>query len=198
MPLPETIRVKLSSEAAGSVSLTPVVAQDLPLADLLAIIMTVAGEDPSRVEQILRHGSIVSGATRYRWNSLAATFDEIAAAVAAMPQSDPSRPFHPPACVRAVIHSGAAHVEVQREAASRRRLLRRSSFWDALLRVAASGSPQYIRYIHRDKEDRYTVHLDEKASQELRAAAALLKFSSLAAQIARYTPDRVDFYVARI
>ena len=35
MALPQTIRVKLSSEAAESISLTPVVVQDLAVAELI-------------------------------------------------------------------------------------------------------------------------------------------------------------------
>ena len=35
MPLPDTIRVKLSSEAAEYVSITPVVVQEMPVRDLV-------------------------------------------------------------------------------------------------------------------------------------------------------------------
>ncbi|MCC7156857.1 MAG: hypothetical protein IT161_19925 [Bryobacterales bacterium] len=197
MPLPEIVRVKLSSEAAGSVSLTPVVAQDLPLADLLAVIMTTASEEPARVGEILKRGSVVSGATRYRWSPLAASPEELSAAVAAQPRSDPTRPFAAAACVRVVIHSGRTQVEIRRDAGLRRRLFRRACFWDAVLAIASATPPRYARYVHRDKEDRYTVRLDERASCDLQAAAALLAFSALAQPITQYRPDSVDFYVPR-
>lgn len=198
MPLPEIVRVKLSSEAAGSVSLTPVVAQDLPLAGLLAVIMTAASEEPARVGEILKRGSVVSGATRYRWSPLAASLEDLAAAMAALPRSDPTRPFAAASCLRVVIHSGRAQVEIHREAGLRRRLFRRACFWDAVLAIASAMPPRYVRYVHRDKEDRYTVQLDERASRELQAAAALLAFSTPAQQIAQHKPESVDFYVPRL
>ena len=43
MALPQTVRVKLSSEEAGAISLTPVVVQELPVRDLVAMGLWVAG-----------------------------------------------------------------------------------------------------------------------------------------------------------
>ena len=197
MPLPDTIRVKLSSESAGSVSLTPVVAQDLVFADLLAIVMTATSEDPARLQEILKRGSIVSGATRYRWDPLLVPLNELTAAVALAPRSDPSRPFDAAACTRIVIYSGRSRVEVSREAAERRKFFRRNTFWDAVLEAVAPATPKYVRYIHRDKEDQYSATLTEAGAQSLRSAASLLKFASLAQQLLRNTPDRVDLYVSR-
>ncbi len=45
MALPPTIRVKLSSEAADSISLTPVVVQELPVRDLIEHMLGVTGKD---------------------------------------------------------------------------------------------------------------------------------------------------------
>ncbi len=45
MALPHTIRVKLSSEAAGALSITAVVVQDLPLRDLVEHMLGVVGKD---------------------------------------------------------------------------------------------------------------------------------------------------------
>ena len=44
MALPPTIRVKLSSEAAESISLTPVVVQELPVRDLIEHMLGVTGQ----------------------------------------------------------------------------------------------------------------------------------------------------------
>jgi len=49
MALPPTVRVKLSSEAAGSISLTPVVVQEFAVRDLVENILAVTGKDESRV-----------------------------------------------------------------------------------------------------------------------------------------------------
>ena len=43
MPLPQTVRVKLSSEAAEAISLTPVVVQDLPTIELIEHILGITG-----------------------------------------------------------------------------------------------------------------------------------------------------------
>jgi len=39
MALPHTVRVKLMSEAAGFISLSPVVAQDLPVRELIEYLL---------------------------------------------------------------------------------------------------------------------------------------------------------------
>lgn len=197
MPIPETVRVKLSSEAAGSVSLTPVVSQDLPFADLLAIVMTSGGEEPARVHEILKRGSIVSGATRYRWAPVLLTMDELGAALESAPRSDPSRPFDESLCARAVIHSGLARVEVSRAQAARRRLFQRQSFWDAMLAEVKSNELRYVRYVHKDKEDCYSIVLGAESGRTLQSAARLLKFASLAQSLKRSTPDRIDLFVPR-
>ena len=45
MALPATVRVKLSSEAAESISLTPVVVQELPIRELVEHMLGVTGKD---------------------------------------------------------------------------------------------------------------------------------------------------------
>ena len=49
MALPPTVRVKLSSEAAGSISLTPVVVQEFAIRELVENILAVTGKDEARV-----------------------------------------------------------------------------------------------------------------------------------------------------
>jgi len=48
MSLPATVRVKLSSEAAGSISITRVVVQDLPVRDLVEHMLGITGKDEAR------------------------------------------------------------------------------------------------------------------------------------------------------
>ena len=62
MSLPETVRVKLSSEAADYVSLTPVVVQELPLRELVEHMLGITGKDEARVRDLLLRGTLVSGA----------------------------------------------------------------------------------------------------------------------------------------
>ena len=68
MSLPATVRVKLSSEAAGSISITRVVVQDLPVRDLVEHMLGITGKDEARVRELLLRGALVSGASRFRWS----------------------------------------------------------------------------------------------------------------------------------
>ena len=67
MALPPTVRVKLSSEAAESISLTPVVVQEMPVRELVEHMLGVTGKDEARIREMLLRGTLVSGASRFRW-----------------------------------------------------------------------------------------------------------------------------------
>ena len=67
MALPQTVRVKLSSEVAEAISITPVVLQELPVRELVEHLLGIAGKDEPRIREMLRRGTLVSGATRFRW-----------------------------------------------------------------------------------------------------------------------------------
>ena len=59
MALPQTVRVKLSSEAAEAITISPVVVQDLPIRELLEHMLAVTGKDEARIREFLQ--------TRVRW-----------------------------------------------------------------------------------------------------------------------------------
>ena len=128
MALPETVRVKLSSEAAGSISITPVVVQDMPFRDLMEHVVYVAGKDEARIREILLRGHLVSGASRLRWTGWEAEMESVRGVLATFPDPDPSRAFARERCVRAVLRGGHHAIEVPREAGERKGLFRRSSF----------------------------------------------------------------------
>ena len=56
MPLPEIIPVKYTEEEADYVSMRPLVRQNFRPAELVDMIVRVAGKDLGRVQQILRSG----------------------------------------------------------------------------------------------------------------------------------------------
>ena len=56
MGLPQTIRVKLSSEAAEAISVTPVVVQEFALRDLIELMLGMAGKDEARIRELLLRG----------------------------------------------------------------------------------------------------------------------------------------------
>jgi len=64
MALPPIVRVKLSSEAAESISITPVVVREMPVRELVEYMLGVTGKDEARIRELLLRGSLVSGASR--------------------------------------------------------------------------------------------------------------------------------------
>ncbi|MBI5084015.1 MAG: hypothetical protein HZB13_05385, partial [Acidobacteria bacterium] len=153
MSLPETVRVKLSSEAAEYVALTPVVARDLPFIDLLELVVGAAGMDEVRVREFLKRGALVSGATRYRWAGWECGAAELAEALGRMPRPEPLREFAEAKCVRVVLTGRGSRLELRRETALQRRLFRRRNFWQSLMEAA--GAPAYVTYHYRDRADHY-------------------------------------------
>src|SRR5205814_122839 len=91
MAMPRTVRVKLSSEAAESIALTPVVAQDMAGRGLIEGVRGVAGKDEGRIREVLRRGTMVSGASRFRWAGWAVEVEELRELLATFPDADPSR-----------------------------------------------------------------------------------------------------------
>ncbi len=197
MPLPETIRVKLSSEAAEAIALTPVVVQELPLRDLVEHMLGVTGKDEQRVIELLRRGTLVSGASRFRWPGWEADLETIRALLATFPDPDPNRPFAAASCVRAVLRGGRHSIELTREAGTRKPLFKSSSFWDVLMEVAASTAPHYTGYSYRHRTDTYQVELPLEAAERLRAAHGLAAYSSLRDPLRSLAITTIDLYVSR-
>ncbi len=194
MALPESVRVKLSSEAAESISLTRVILQDLPLPELLEHILAIAGKDVTRIQEILQRGSLVTGASRFRWAGFKARADEIREALAQFPDSDPSLPFAPERCFLALLRGSGRIVEVPREAATRKGLFAHSSFWGALM--SAAGTASYSGYSYKDGADRYIREFSPSEIRDLREAAGSLKYSVLR-DLVRSAPFSIAEYLVR-
>lgn len=197
LALPESIPVKISSEAAGYLTITPVVARRMAAAELIEAILCVTGKDAARIGEVLRQGSLASGASRFRWTPLEAGREEIQDALRGFPDPQPDRPFDPARCVRAALSGGRVPIELTRQAASRRRWLRRRSFWDALMETAGRLAPVYQHYAYADRADVYRTGLSVEAAGVLREQAGLLRYASLAASLREYFYDKVDLWVER-
>lgn len=195
MALPATIRVKLSTEAAGSITMTPVVVEEIPFRELAGEIAAVCGKDGARFEAILRRGSLVSGATRFRWEPVAVSPEELAEALAMLPDPEPQRPFDASRCVRAFLAGPGVRVEIFREAAAARRLFRRASFWERLLEAAAEA--RYVTYAYRERADSYRAAISEQQRAAIRASAALIKYRGLAQAVQSARFDSIEFLVER-
>ncbi len=197
MALPDRIPVKISSEAAGTISLTPVVRQDLPAAQLIENILRITGKDAARVREVLRQGTVVNGASRFRWESIHALPEEVTQALAAFPDPDPSRPFDAARCIRIRLTGGRSPLELDRTAASRRRLLRRRSFWQAVLEVVGNLPVTYYDYSYADRADVYHADLTADAARSLRQESGLLPYTSLAVAIRESSWVRLELWVER-
>jgi hypothetical protein len=195
--LPQKVRVKLSSEAAGAISLTPVVSRELPIAELLEEVLAVTGKDEPRIREVLRRGTLVSGASRFRWEGWEPDDESLHLALAGFPDPDPARPFASAHCVQAVLRGGRQAVELPREVAARHGLFRRRAFWDVLMGQLAAGPPHYSGYSYRDRADRYRRELTPAEREELRGVASLLQYRSLRERIAAGGFTEVELTVPR-
>ena len=189
MPLPEFIPVKYSEEEAEFISMRPLVRQTFRAPELVDMIVAVTGKDAQRVQQILRSGTIVFHSYRYWWQGFDAEPHKLAEILARYPDANPARPFHPEDCTESILESRAASasdplletsaphhsLHFRREDASRKRLLRTRSLWDALMDVARATPPAYREYSYAKRADIYISQ--PNATQLARLAREAAKYS---------------------
>jgi len=174
MPLPSQIPVRYSEEDAAYVSVRPVVKQVFRLHELADLVVSIAGKDPARVQQIFRSGTAVYHGYRYWWDGIAVEASEIAALLAPFPDDDPSRAFEPGKATAALLEMGGGtqcHVaEISREEAAAKKFLGRLSPWQVLLQCAASHTARYEKYSHSRRADLFRISLPYDQAQQLLAA----------------------------
>jgi hypothetical protein len=189
------MKVRISSDAAGAISLTPVVVRDLTLAELLDYVVEVCGKDLSRIHNVLGRGTLVNGASRFRWDRFDLPPSELTSLLERYPDPDPARAFSGDRCVLAILRGGSHHIPLSREAAAKRRLFRRQTFWDHLLSLGPAAS--YLEYSYRNKADVYRTHISPAVQERLQRASGLLSYSTLSHQLQSISIESVDLYVAR-
>lgn len=197
MALPATIRVKLSSEAADSISLTPVVVQELPLRDLIEHMLGVTGKDEARIRELLLRGTLVSGASRFRWAGWEAETDGLRELLATFPDPDPTSVFAPAYCMRVVLRGGRQAIDITCEAGSRKGFFQRKTFWDVLMTVVAAVAPEYSGYSYRDRADRYVREFSRADLDQLRGARDLVRYSTLRDQLRAVAFTQAELFMKR-
>jgi hypothetical protein len=197
MALPQTVWVKLSSEAAGAISITPVVVQELPIRELVEHLMAIAGKDEARIAEILRRGAMTTGASRFRWAGWEVEVDGLRALLATFPDADPSLRFAAERCTRAILRGGRHAIEIPREAAARKGLLQRKTFWEELMNTIASGPAAYSGYSYRERADEFRREFTPMEVEQIRAARSAVKYSTLREQIASAAFTAAELYVGR-
>jgi len=174
MALPEQIAVRYTEEDAGYMSVRPVVKQAFQLAELVDMVVSVAGKDAARVQQIFRSGTVVYHGYRYWWGALAAELREIEPLLASFPDDDPSRPFASQQATSVLLEMGGGTQrtvsEVLRQDAAQQKLFARKSPWDVLIAWANGQSARYEKYDHGRKADLYRISLPFDKAQQLLAA----------------------------
>ena len=203
MAFPEAIPVRYTEEEAGYVTFRPVTRQTFRLNELLDMVLSVTGKEPSRVRLILRSGTVVFHSYRYWWHGFEASDEELAAALARFPDPDPSREFRSSACTLALVEGGGStprsSLELDRAAVSRRVFLRRRSFWDALLAEAAAGPFAYHGYSYAHHADMYRLELTAESRARLIATATSHAARNLRGELqaALHHAARIDFACPR-
>ncbi|MBI1956725.1 MAG: hypothetical protein HYS38_10055 [Acidobacteria bacterium] len=190
------IRVKLMSEAAEYISVTPVVQRDYSLAELVDLMLPILGKDTHRIIQLLRVGTFSTGEYRYRWAPPEIGEEEVKRILETLPGPDPSRKFEPESCFLVRFRRGPEMLDLSRERAARKNLFARRSFWEALLPLAEKGV-QYADYSYADKADVFTLALDQEGLQSLHDLLPLLKPASAAERLERLRPERIEWLSRR-
>jgi hypothetical protein len=169
--LPEAIPIRFTEEEAGYLSVRPVRRQTFRLHELVDMVLRVTGRDAERIRQVLRSGTVVYHDYRYWWEGFEVGAAELAAVLERFPRPEPGRQFDAAACTGVVFESGgprgAGGAELGRVDATRRRLLRRRSFWDVLMELAAAAPPAYLDFSYERRADLYAVELDAERRARL-------------------------------
>lgn len=198
VPFPETILVKYSEEEAEFISMRPLVRQTFRAPELVDMIVAVTGKDAQRLQQILRSGTVVFHSYRYWWQGFDAEPEKLAEILKNYPDANPSRPFRPEDCTEVILESGAAlapdsllpssatrhSLRLRREDASRRRLFRTSTLWDALLDLTRPIPPTYRDYSYALRADIYMLHPTAAQLARLTQEAARISPRSLRPHLA--------------
>lgn len=150
--LERKIAVKVNSEEAGAISLTPVRAREITLGELLEWIVSVTGKDAERVEAVLSRGSMVRSLSRIRWQAFTLG-PELAEALRAVPEDNPALAFAPSRLRDMVLRCGGETFVVSAETARKRRLLHGRSLLDALME--RGDALDYVRYDYDVRCDSY-------------------------------------------
>ena len=174
MPLPNQIPLRYTEEDAGFVSVRPVIKQTFRLHELVDMVVSVAGKDAARVQQIFRSGTIVYNGYRYWWDALIAKREEIERLLIPFPNDDPSRPFDSEQATAVLLEIGGGAqrtvVEITRHDAAQKKLFAKQSPWDVLTNFASGKSPRYEKYAHARRADLFRLSLPFDQAQPLLAA----------------------------
>jgi hypothetical protein len=194
VPLPETIPVKYTEEEAEYLSVRPLVRQEFRSAELVDMVVQVAGKDLARVQKILSSGTIVFHSFRYWWAGFEADPAALTEFLKKYPDADPQRAFRAEDCNEVILQSGGSlavagspprhSLRLRREQADKRKLLRSRTVWDILMSFAREAAPSYREYSYSLRGDIYALALDPEQVARLARDAAQAAPRALRADLA--------------
>ena len=209
MPLPETIPVKYTEEEAEYISMRPLVRQEFRSAELVDMVVQVAGKDTARVQKILSAGTIVFHSFRYWWAGFDADTAALNEILKRYPDAYPQRIFSIEDCTEVILESrnlsvptsaaaassqataslagfsGSRHsLRIRRDRGDKRKLLRSRSVWDILMNLARQSAPAYREYSYSLRGDIYALPLSSERAATLARAATQVAPRALRAELA--------------
>jgi hypothetical protein len=189
--------MRVMSDAAGYIDTTHVAHREIAFAELLDLVVAVAGLDAPRIAVLLKAGTAVVNAYRYRWSPILVEEAELTGLLGRFPRPQPERPFDASRCLLARIRAGVETIQLPRESAARRARRQEQSFWDVLMDLARARIPIYETFSYRDGADIYSFQPSTAEEQVLRRAAALLPVERTAEQVTGLPLEKVTLYVKR-
>lgn len=197
----ETIPVKFSEDLAQYAEIRAVRHQPMTLHELVGLVLTTTGKQPARIQEILRRGTCTYNIYRYWWEGIELDAATLAGVLAEFPDPEPTRALRAEACAWILLVSADEPTPhtllVEREVASRRRWLRRQSFWEGLLALAEAKAPAYREYSYYHRGDIYACALDTRDLERLEAELARLASRGLRQQIARAAWRELQLFCPR-
>lgn len=200
MSSPATINVKISSDAGEVSQLTRVGMQQMPLRELVERMLGYTAKNEAEVQRILGRGSLVSGAIRMRWEGIQISRDELQILFTQFPDPDPTRQFAAENCTGSILSTDICKIEIPRDVAAPRRFLKKRSYWDLLMDIAAAKErqqPQYVEYSYRLRSDRYRRMLLVDETKQLKLNIDLLTHQGLARRILETDFRMIELFTSR-
>jgi transposase len=190
------VQVRVSSEDAGGISLSPVQHREVPVTELVTWIVRVTGKDAPRIEEILKRGSLVVGLSRMRWESADAA-ECLSAILDILPDDCPTRLLDERKIREIVVSAGTRQITIPGNAARARRWFRSESFLERWLSSAELPKPAYERYDYGEQADRFRAPIGATATAAYRDAVNLLPSGVLRNALRVHAPTAITMLMPR-
>jgi hypothetical protein len=150
-----------------------------------------------KLAKVLQRGSLISGASRLRWDGFAVEEDEIEAAVVALPGDDPTIAFDIGRCSTIRFRGYQTTFEILRKDAIRKGLLHRKSLLDLVGDLSGKHPPQYKRFDYQRGEDIFRISFEGDRAAILLPLLRHLPRNQTIRQLAAEGLHAIEFFQRR-